>query len=178
MSRIPDLLVAFGAATLFALAGLALAAARAEAEGAVCMPHADMLATLAVGHSEVVVGMGAVNGGGLLLELYASQGGTWSIVTVRRRDGLSCLIAAGDGLLLRPEVLDPPSKVTSPCGRRCPSRSGRHPARWRLGSRICACPVRRGGRSGSTPRRAGSRSSAWFAPAPMGRCPSGRSRIR
>ena len=61
-----------------------------------CGPHADVISVLAKNYQETQSATG-VTANGALIEVFTSEGGrTWSIV-VTSPDGLSCLVAAGDG---------------------------------------------------------------------------------
>jgi hypothetical protein len=81
-------------------AGLALAAfflvlATAGSVAAACAPRSAIVDLLAARHGEVLVASGVSHKGGLV-ETFASQSGTWTIL-LTSPTGRSCLVAAGDG---------------------------------------------------------------------------------
>lgn len=85
---------------LFALslgfAGVILAVNAAEAQGARCAPRDVVVAQLADRYTETrrAIGLAANQ---MVMEVYASQdSGSWSI-TVTTPDGLTCLVASGQG---------------------------------------------------------------------------------
>ena len=58
----------------------------------VCGDHKTVSDRLKKSHDEAPVSMGITIGGGVI-EVYASEGGTWTLV-ITQPNGLSCLIAA------------------------------------------------------------------------------------
>lgn len=84
-----------GLVMAFAFAVSSLAVAPASAQQVKCAPRDAVLERLGTRYSEAPVGVG-VTQQGALVEVLASDGGTWSIV-ISTPDGLSCLVAAGDG---------------------------------------------------------------------------------
>jgi hypothetical protein len=83
--------------TLFALSlgflGLILATQAARA--AQCAPHDQVVAGLATGFDESRRAMG-LSGPSQVLEVFASDAGSWT-VTVTGPDGITCLVASGQG---------------------------------------------------------------------------------
>ena len=78
----------------YLLLALALSASPASAQ-MFCTGTADMLAGLASGFGEYLIGSGL--SGGNLMQLTANpQTGTWTILA-STPDGQSCIFAAGDG---------------------------------------------------------------------------------
>jgi hypothetical protein len=77
------------------LAVLILLLAPAGAVAAACAPRSAIVDLLAARHGEVLVARGVTNKGGLL-ETFASQSGTWTIL-LTSPSGRSCLVATGDG---------------------------------------------------------------------------------
>ncbi len=67
--------------------------ASAAAHPALCGPRADVVERLRANHDEVPVSVGLAGGGGLL-EVFASERGTFTIV-VTTAGGVSCLVASG-----------------------------------------------------------------------------------
>src|SRR3546814_11742324 len=61
-----------------------------------CGEHKDVKQLLLQKYNESPVGLGITSQGGLVEVPTASDGATWSII-VTMPDGLSCLIAAGEG---------------------------------------------------------------------------------
>ena len=62
-----------------------------------CLPRADLLAHLAKKYSEAPVAAGmTIDGRGLVEVLTTGDGGTWTII-VTTPQGMSCLVAAGEG---------------------------------------------------------------------------------
>ena len=71
----------------------ALGAPMAQAAPQNCGPHADVVAFLSGKYSERRIMMG-LTANGQVLELYAADSGTWTVV-VSAPDGRACLIASG-----------------------------------------------------------------------------------
>ncbi len=61
-----------------------------------CSAHDRMLALLESEYREVPVAVGLNNSGGLVEVLTTGDGATWSII-VTTPQGMSCLVAAGEG---------------------------------------------------------------------------------
>lgn len=101
--------VLFVAAGLAAGAGAGLAllawAKAAEAQAPSCAPRQAVIDRLSDGYGESQTGSG-VTRNGYLVELYQSPSGSWTLIATRP-DGMSCLIAAGQGW----ERNDPPTAV-------------------------------------------------------------------
>ena len=64
-----------------------------HAQEARCAPHDTLSAALARTFKETVVSMGLI-GNGQMLEVYASEKGTWTIVYTLP-NGISCMVASG-----------------------------------------------------------------------------------
>ena len=72
-----------------------------------CDERSDVLATLAKKYQEAPVAVGLTSSGGLVEILTTSDGSTWTII-VTTTDGVSCLVATGEGWRNIPFVmLDP-----------------------------------------------------------------------
>lgn len=67
----------------------------ASAQAGFCAPHAELVATLERKYGEHVVIEG-VTKTGLVLIVYASNSGTWSVI-MANPTGLTCMIASGVG---------------------------------------------------------------------------------
>lgn len=74
----------------------ALAAAPAAAGGLDCMPRGSAQGWLEQEYFEVTVGQGTTYGAGVVVEVWVSRAGTWSI-TETADDGLTCVVAFGEG---------------------------------------------------------------------------------
>ena len=86
--------------TLALSAGLALIAQTATAQTATAQPQCNdrkqVLDLLAQKYKEAPVASGVTNNGGLVEVLTDTKGGTWTII-VTTPQGVSCLVAAGEG---------------------------------------------------------------------------------
>jgi hypothetical protein len=83
--------------TAAAFAGLMTLPAASPAEaGPDCSPRARVLDHLASKYREAPVAIGVTSGGGLLEVLSSGDGLTWTII-VTTPQGMSCLMAAGEG---------------------------------------------------------------------------------
>jgi hypothetical protein len=80
-----------------ALAALFLVLAIGGAQASACAPRSELVAHLAAKFGEVRVSIG-VTKKGALIETFASQAGTWTIL-VTSPTGRSCLVAVGDGFV-------------------------------------------------------------------------------
>ena len=84
----------------FFIAGLTLSVLAltptAAAQQAVCDTRVHVLGQLAKKYGEQPVAIGVTNKGGLVEVLTTSDGNTWTII-VSMPNGLSCLVAAGQG---------------------------------------------------------------------------------
>ncbi len=101
MRKISFRAAAFLALGLLALGALALGAGPASAQGApaLCSAHDGLLSQLERKYGEVPVAVGVAGGvaGGALVELLTTKDGmTWTIILTSPQ-GLSCLIASGEG---------------------------------------------------------------------------------
>jgi hypothetical protein len=81
--------------TLALGAGLALVASAASAEPQ-CNDRDQVLQLLAKKYKESPIAAGVTNTGGLVEVLSDGKGGTWTII-VTTPQGVSCLVAAGEG---------------------------------------------------------------------------------
>lgn len=81
--------------TLALGAGLALVASAASAEPQ-CNDRNQVLQLLAKKYKESPIAAGVTNTGGLVEVLSDGKGGTWTII-VTTPQGVSCLVAAGEG---------------------------------------------------------------------------------
>lgn len=75
--------------------GFALAASAAAAQPQ-CNDRTQVLELLAKKYKEAPVASGVTNNGGLVEVLTDAKGGTWTII-VTTPQGVSCLVAAGEG---------------------------------------------------------------------------------
>ena len=92
-------------------AGLVTAAAMlpavANAQAAACADRASLVRSLSNNYAEVPKSMGlAANGA--IFEIFASEKGTWTIL-VTRPDGISCLMATGEGWETMPQLAQGPA---------------------------------------------------------------------
>lgn len=78
--------------------------APAHAQAGFCAPHAELVAMLEKKYQEHVVTEG-VTKTGLVLIVYASNSGTWSVI-MANPVGLTCMIAAGVGYKPSPLPID------------------------------------------------------------------------
>ncbi|HEX9791331.1 MAG TPA: hypothetical protein VGA60_11760 [Kiloniellales bacterium] len=94
--------------TLALSAGFTLAASAAMAQPQ-CNERAHVLELLAKKYKEAPIAAGVTNSGGLVEVLSDEKGGTWTII-VTTPQGMSCLVAAGEGwrameqIALKPEA--------------------------------------------------------------------------
>ena len=94
--------------TLALSAGFTLAATAAMAQPQ-CNERAHVLELLAKKYKEAPIAAGVTNSGGLVEVLSDEKGGTWTII-VTTPQGMSCLVAAGEGwrameqIALKPEA--------------------------------------------------------------------------
>lgn len=97
--------------TLALSAGFALIAQTALAQNAAAQPQCNdrkqVLDLLAEKYKEAPVAAGVTNNGGLVEVLTDAKGGTWTII-VTTPQGVSCLVAAGEGWRKMDQIaLDP-----------------------------------------------------------------------
>ncbi len=97
--------------TLVLSAGLALIAHSASAQTSQgrpqCNDRKQVLNLLAQKYKEAPVASGVTNNGGLVEVLTDAKGGTWTII-VTTPQGVSCLVAAGEGWRKMEQIaLDP-----------------------------------------------------------------------
>jgi len=78
-----------------AFAGSLLLAASPASAMQACTTHDDAAKRLETQFDEKVIGRGLANAGKTMIELFVSQGGTWTVV-VSAPDGKSCILASGD----------------------------------------------------------------------------------
>lgn len=83
----------------------ALAAASPVVAQQTCGPHSGVAAYLAENYSESRELIG-LSSDGLVMELYASEGGSWTL-TATSPDGVTCLIGAGIAYQYLDEPLPP-----------------------------------------------------------------------
>lgn len=94
--------------TIAIVAGFTFVASAAAAQPQ-CNDRAHVLELLAKKYKEAPIAAGVTNSGGLVEVLSDGKGGTWTII-VTTPQGMSCLVAAGDGwrsmeqLALEPEA--------------------------------------------------------------------------
>lgn len=92
--------------TLALATGLALIATSAMAQPQ-CNERDDVLKLLSKKYKEAPIAAGVTNSGGLVEVLSDAKGGTWTII-VTTPQGMSCLVAAGEGWRNMEQVaLDP-----------------------------------------------------------------------
>lgn len=85
------------------LGGLAVfGAGSAAAQGGACGPHADVMERLEAAYGETLKSAGLA-ATGVLVETYASDAGTWTIV-VTDASGQACLLAAGEAWQVAPTL--------------------------------------------------------------------------
>ncbi len=97
--------------SLALIAGLALFATAAAAQTSQGRPQCnnrdEVLNLLAQKYKEAPVASGVTNNGGLVEVLTDAKGGTWTII-VTTPQGVSCLVAAGEGWRKMEQIaLDP-----------------------------------------------------------------------
>ena len=86
--------------------GLALLSSTAAAQSQ-CNDRDKVLGLLAQKYKEAPVASGVTNNGGLVEVLTDTKGGTWTII-VTTPQGVSCLVAAGEGWRAMEQIaLDP-----------------------------------------------------------------------
>ena len=78
------------------MAAIALLPADAAAGNDQCSKHKDITQQLQQKCKERLVGLGITSQGGLVEVLAAHDGATWSII-VTTPEGVTCLVAAGEG---------------------------------------------------------------------------------
>ena len=87
-------------------AGFALLSSAASAQSQ-CNDRAKVIDLLAQKYKEAPVASGVTNNGGLVEVLTDTKGGTWTII-VTTPQGVSCLVAAGEGWRAMEQIaLDP-----------------------------------------------------------------------
>ena len=92
--------------TLALGAGFALVASSAMAQPQ-CNERDNVLELLAKKYQETPIAAGVTNTGGLVEVLTDTKGGTWTII-VTTPQGMSCLVAAGEGWRTMEQIaLDP-----------------------------------------------------------------------
>ncbi len=87
------------------LVGLLAAAPALAQQSAPCVKRSDFLDHLSTNYDEAPVAMG-LTAGGRVLEVVASDDGSWTII-VTMPNGVSCGLAAGQGW----ETVSPPARV-------------------------------------------------------------------
>lgn len=91
--------------TALALMAVSILGLSRPAHAAECAPHAAIVAGLARNFGETVVAMG-LTGQGTMIEVFASEAGTWTIVQTAPM-GTACLIASGGAFATVKESLPP-----------------------------------------------------------------------
>ncbi len=81
--------------TIAIVAGFTVTASAAAAQPQ-CNDRAHVLDLLAKKYKEAPIAAGVTNSGGLVEVLSDGKGGTWTII-VTTPQGMSCLVAAGEG---------------------------------------------------------------------------------
>jgi len=61
-----------------------------------CAPRDELAAELARDYHETPRGSGIMADGSALMEIYAAETGSWTVI-ITRPDGLACVVATGDG---------------------------------------------------------------------------------
>lgn len=93
-------------AILFALVIAIISALPAHAQGRNCGPRAAVIDRLAEGHGETRQSMG-LGSNNVVIEVFASdETGSWTI-TVTHSNGMTCLVASGQGFERLTEALPP-----------------------------------------------------------------------
>lgn len=92
---------------LFATLGLALTIALPAAAQTVCGDRGEIVRHLEQNFKEGTVALGLAGNGGLL-EVLASEAGTWTII-VTRPTGLSCVLATGQSWEQLPKLVAGPA---------------------------------------------------------------------
>lgn len=90
-----SLAISNGISTMLATI-LTVAPTAALAQSGFCGPRSTVVEDLAEKYQEAPVAIGVTSGGGLVEVLSSSDGETWTII-VSTPEGVSCLIAAGEG---------------------------------------------------------------------------------
>ena len=85
---------------LFLVAFLTATAGSAFAQ---CMPHDDVVQNLQKTYGETPVGLGVTPRGQQVIELFASEDGSWTIL-MTGTNGMSCVKASGSGWTDLPRV--------------------------------------------------------------------------
>ena len=90
-----------------ALTASLLLASPAASQQPKCDARDRVMSHLATQYDETPVAVGVTNRGTLLEVLSTANGSTWTIV-VTMPDGISCLVAAGEGWQMKAHVLEGP----------------------------------------------------------------------
>ena len=93
------------------LAAFLMPAAKAQQMPLVCQPHARIAAHLLKEFREVVVANGVA--GSALLEVFASEKGTWTVVVTRPSMGLACVQGTGTDFNLTGNKFPAPKSTPS-----------------------------------------------------------------
>jgi hypothetical protein len=85
-----------------AVSGAVMIASTQAFAAAACAPHDEFARHLATNYNEESQGVGVTNDGSLF-EIFASEGGTWSLLITNGRK-ISCIVAAGDMWVDKPAL--------------------------------------------------------------------------
>ena len=88
--------VLVGILAVAAVLPLTVQQATAQGHAQQCDKRAKVLGHLAQKYREAPIAVGVTNSGGLVEVLTTGDGNTWTII-VSNPDGMSCLVAAGEG---------------------------------------------------------------------------------
>jgi hypothetical protein len=91
-----------------AVSGAIVIASQPAFGAAACAPRDEFARHLATNYNEESQGVGVTNDGSLF-EIFASSGGTWSLLITNGRK-ISCIVAAGDMWVAKPS-LGPEAKL-------------------------------------------------------------------
>ena len=90
------------APVLFAM-GAALIAGPADAQAPHCVPRDTAVEQLTQHHGEQVTARGLTANGQMMLELFATDSGSWTLVTTDV-GGRSCVVASGESWMPVPRI--------------------------------------------------------------------------
>ena len=94
------------APVLFAMSA-ALIAGPADAQAPRCVPRDTAVEQLTQHHGEQVTARGLTSSGQVMFELFATDSGSWTLVTTDAR-GRSCVVASGDSWMAVPRIKGDP----------------------------------------------------------------------
>ena len=84
-----------------------LAAHPADAQSR-CAPRSNIVVNLESRYAEHLAGVGVAGGGTVIVELFVSATGSWTLISTST-SGVSCLVAAGENWESVPPVLGGPT---------------------------------------------------------------------